>query len=67
MTQTRVEELLHNFAFVCRQALVQVAHAVGQSLFQSGVIYFLQEWSKVFLSAMQEPVKRQTFVLRPKC
>lgn len=31
---TRVKELLYDFAFSCRQALVQVAHTVGQSLFQ---------------------------------
>lgn len=57
---TRVEELLHYFTFSCRQTLVQVADAVGQSLFESWVIYFVQEWSKVFLSAMQEPTERQT-------
>lgn len=38
---------------------MQVANAIGQSLFQSGIIYFLQEWSEVFLSAMQEPTERQ--------
>lgn len=67
VSHTGVEELLHYFAFNCRQALVQVAHAVGQSLFQSRVIYFIQEWSEVFLSAMQEPTERQIFNLCPQC
>lgn len=39
---------------------MQVADAIGQSLFQSRIIDFLQEWSEVFLSAMQEPIERQT-------
>lgn len=58
MSHTRVEELLHYFALGRRQALVQVAHAVGQSLSQSRVINFLQERCQVFLSAMQEPKHR---------
>lgn len=54
---TRVEELLHDFALSCREALVQVPHAVGQSLFQGRVIEFFQKWSQVLLSAVQEPAK----------
>lgn len=38
---------------------MQISHTIGQSLFQSGIIYFLQEWYQVFLGAMQEPSKKQ--------
>lgn len=62
MSHTRVKELLHDLAFSCRQALMQVANAVGQSLFQSGILYFVQKWSKVFLSAMQKPTGKTDFI-----
>lgn len=41
---------------------MQVSNAVGQSLFQSWIIYLVQEWSQVFLSAMQEPTEREMFI-----
>lgn len=56
---TGVKELLHYPALGGRQALVQVAHAVGKGLFQSSVVYLRQERSEVFLGAMQEPTERQ--------
>lgn len=42
---------------------MQVAHAIGQSLLQGGIFDFVQEWSEVFLSAVQEPTERPTFIL----
>ena len=52
---TRVEELLHDATLAGGQALVQVAHAVGQRLLQGGVVDLLQEGRQVLLRAVQEP------------
>ena len=52
---TRVEELLHDAPLSGGQALVQVAHAVGQRLLQGGVVDLLQEGRQVLLRAVQEP------------
>lgn len=41
---------------------MQVSNTVGQSLFQSGIIYLVQEWNQVFLSAMQEPTEGEMFI-----
>lgn len=54
-SRTRVEELLHDPALGGRQALVQVADAVGESLSQGRVVDLLEERRQVLLGAVQEP------------
>lgn len=44
---------------------MQVSHAVGQSLFQSCVVYFIEERSEILLCAVQEPTERQRQTFTP--